>query len=276
MKILLLHSSLQSKTGGNRLVYEYYKRSKNKIKILIWYYNKSKTFDFDEKDIVKIYNEKFDRIFRGFLLKGFFTLLNTLRKFYIDDFDLLLISTGGIVELILANQDFNIPKVAYAHTVLRAAHKHGIYWNLKYRFNKLSASLYKAAINTYNYLEKKSWKKIDYAIFNSELSRKRAFDKKLIDKEKTDVIYPGADLHGFYNENPEDYFLYVARIGLSKRQDILIKAFARLIKEYPNYKLYLVAGSLGNRKYYSKILKLIKEIKNLEKINLEKIKKIIL
>jgi glycosyltransferase involved in cell wall biosynthesis len=257
MKILLFHPWLKSKGGAERIVYEYYKRSKHKIKILTWNYIKEKTYDFGEKNVISLYDKKFERIFRGYLTRGGFSLLNLLIKYEIDNFDLLLISTGGIAELILANQNFNIPKVTYTHTVLRAAYKYDIYWNIKYRFRKYYYLPYKVALNAYNYLERKAWKKIDFSIFNSELSRKRALDKNLINKEKTDVIYPGADLSNFYNDNPEDYFLYVARIGLSKRQDILIKAFAKFVKKYPEYKLYLV-GNVENKKYYLEILKLIK------------------
>jgi len=257
MKIILFHPWLKSKGGAERVVYEYYKRSKHKIKILTWNYIKEKTYDFKEKDIISLYDKKFERIFRGYLIRGGFSLLSLSIKYEIDNFDLLLISTGGIAELILSNQDFDIPKVTYTHTILRAAYKYDVYWNTKYRFRKYYFLPYKVALNVYNYLERKAWKKIDFAIFNSELSRKRALDKNLIDKEKTDVIYPGADLSNFYNNNPEDYFLYIARIGLSKRQDILVKAFAKFVKKYPEYKLYLV-GNVENKKYYLKILRLLK------------------
>jgi glycosyltransferase involved in cell wall biosynthesis len=258
MKILLFHPWLKSKGGAERVVYEYYKRSKHKIKILTWNYIKEKTYNFKEKDIISLYDKKFERIFRRYLIRGGFSLLNLLIKYEIDNFDLLLISTGGIAELILSNQDFDIPKVMYVHTILRAAYKYDIYWNFKYRFRKYYLLPYKVALNAYNYLEKKAWKRLDFAIFNSELSRKRALDKNLIDKEKTDIIYPGADLSNLYNDNPEDYFIYIARIELKKRQTILIKSFAKFIKKYPNYKLYLV-GTIEDKKYYLEILKLIKQ-----------------
>ncbi|MFP3290037.1 MAG: glycosyltransferase family 4 protein [Candidatus Nanopusillus acidilobi] len=268
MKILLFHPWLKSKGGAERVVYEYYKRSKHKIKILTWYYNKEKSFDFGN-DVIKVYDEKFDRIFRSYLFRGAFYLINSLRKYNLDDYDLLLISTGGIAELILANQKFNIPKVVYVHTILRAAYKYDIYWNFKYRFKKYYYLPYKVTLNVYNYLERKAWEKIDFGIFNSELSRKRALDKNLIDISKTNVIYPGADINNMYNDEPEDYFLYVARITISKRQNPLIKAFAKFVKKYPGYKLYLVGG-FEDKKYYLEILKLIKEynLKNNVKIYL--------
>jgi glycosyltransferase involved in cell wall biosynthesis len=268
MKILLFHPWLKSKGGAERVVYEYYKRSKHKIKILTWYYNTKKSFDF-ENNVIKVYDEKFDRIFRSYLFRGAFYLINSLRKYNLDDYDLLLISTGGIAELILADQNFNIPKVVYVHTILRAAYKYDIYWNFKYRFKKYYYLPYKITLNVYNYLEKKAWEKIDFGIFNSELSRKRALDKNLIDISKTNVIYPGADINNMYNDKPEDYFLYVARITISKRQNLLIKAFARFVKKYPEYKLYLVGG-FEDKKYYLEILKLIKKynLKNNVKIYL--------
>jgi len=136
MKILLFHPWLKSKGGGERLVYEYYKRSKHKIKILTWNYIKEKTYNFKEKDVISLYDKKYERIFRGYLIRGGFSLLNILLKYEINNFDLLLISTGGIAELMLSNQDFNIPKVTYTHTILRAAYKYDIYWNIKYRFRK--------------------------------------------------------------------------------------------------------------------------------------------
>ncbi|QFW68504.1 MAG: glycosyltransferase [Nanoarchaeotal virus 1] len=270
MKILLFHPWLKSKGGAERLVYEYYKRSKHKIKILTWFYNTKKTFDFG-KDVIRVYDERFDRIFRGFLTRGAFYLINSLRRYDFDDYDLLLISTGGFAELILANQKFNIPKVVYTHTILRAAYKYDIYWNLKFRLWSIRRKLfYKVALHTYNLLEKRAWKNVDFGIFNSELSRKRALDKNLIDINKTDIIYPGADINNMYNDNPEDYFLYVARISTAKRQNLLIKAFAKFIRKYPEYKLYLVGG-LENKAYYLELLKLIKEynLKDTVKIMLD-------
>jgi len=259
MKILLFHPWLKSKGGGERLVYEYLRRSKHKIKIMTWIYIREKTYDFGEKNVISLYDKKFERIFRQYLVRGGLLFLDRLiRRFDIEDFDLLLISTAGIAELLLFNQNFNMPKVLYSHSILRATYKYDIYWNLKYRIPNIEVFPYKVALNVYNFLEQRMWKKIDFAIFNSELSRKRALDKNLIDINKTDIIYPGVDIRNLYNDNPEDYFLYVARFALPKRQHILVKAFAKFVKKYPEYKLYLV-GSIENNKYYLKILKLIRE-----------------
>lgn len=263
MKILLFHPWIKSKGGAERLIYEYIKRSKHKITVFTWYFAENKSFDFKNVKYFVKYNTLFDKILRTYLSRIILLIFSYI-KIPIDKYDIFLISTSGIAELILL-RNRNKKTILYVHTPLRAVISHDYLFNLKYRFNKnlFSRYFYKLAFHVYRKLEKIAWKKVDFAIFNSELSLKRALDRKLIDKEKTTIIYPAVDLEGFYNKEPENYILYVARIGMSKRQDILIEAFKEIIKEYPNLKL-IFAGSLENKKYYLELLKLIKKY-NLEK-----------
>jgi len=270
MKILLFHPWIKSKGGAERLILEYIKRSKHKIDVLTWIYLSNKTFeDFKRYKVINVFSEYLEPLSRSFLLRGNFGILsiikNILKEEFIKNYDLLLISTSGIAELTLLNKKVNIPVVLYVHTPLRAAYKYDIYWNLKYRFkNTLYRVIYKFALHSYNYLERKAWRKVNFAIFNSELSRKRALDKKLINIEKTKVIYPGVDIN-LKPKNPENYFLYVSRIGMAKRQEILLYAWKMFSKKYKDYKLIL-AGSLENKKYYKKLLRIIKvfNLKNVE------------
>jgi len=283
MKVLLFHPWIKSKGGAERLILEYIKRSKHKIDILTWIYLSNKTFeDFKKYKVINIFSEHFEHLSRSFLLRGSFGIFsiieNILKEEFIRNYDLLLISTSGIAELILLNKKINIPVVLYVHTPLRAAYKYDIYWNFRYRFkNTLYKVIYKFALHSYNYLERKAWKKISFAIFNSELSRKRALDKKLVDIERTKVIYPGADIN-LEPKNQENYFLYISRIGMAKRQEILLYAWKTFSKKYKDYKLIL-AGGLENKNYYRKLLKIIKvfNLKNVEiRTNLpsEKIKEL--
>jgi len=270
MKILLFHPWIKSKGGIEKLILEYISRSKHKIYILTWIYLSNKTFEeFEKYKIINIFSERLEPLSRSFLLRGSFGILsmikNMLKDDFIENYDLLLISTPGIAELILLNKRINTPIVLYVHTPLRAAYKYDIYWNFKYRFkNPLYKMTYKLALHSYNYLEKTAWERINFAIFNSELSRKRALDKKLIDIEKTKVIYPGTDIN-LEPKNPENYFLYISRIGMAKRQEILLYAWKMFSKKYKDYKLIL-AGGLENKKYYERLLKIIKvfNLKNIE------------
>jgi len=283
MKVLLFHPWIKSKGGAERLILEYTKRSKHKIDILTWIYIPDKTFeDFKKYKVINAFSERLEPLSRSFLLRGSFGIFsiieNILKGQLIENYDLLLISTSGIAELVLLNKKIDIPIVLYVHTPLRATYKYDIYWNFKYRFkNPLYKITYKLALHSYNHLERKVWKKISFAIFNSELSRKRALDKKLIDLEKTKVIYPGVDIN-LEPKNPENYFLYVSRIGMAKRQEILLYAWKMFSRKYKDYKLIL-AGSLENKKYYERLLKIIRifNLKNVEiftNLPSEKIKKL--
>ncbi|RIB35235.1 MAG: glycosyltransferase [Candidatus Nanoclepta minutus] len=270
MRILLFHPWIKSKGGAERLILEYIRRSKHKIDILTWVYLSDKSFEeFKKYKIISIFPEYLESVSRSFLLRGSFGILsiikNILKEGFIENYDLLLISTSGIAELILLNKKINIPVVLYVHTPLRATYKYDIYWNFKYRFkNVLYKAVYKLALHSYNYLERKAWKRVSFAIFNSELSRKRALDKKLIDIEKTKVIYPGVDIN-LEPKNQENYFLYISRIGMAKRQEILLYTWKMFSKKYGDYKLIL-AGNLENKKYYRKLLRIIKvfNLRNVE------------
>lgn len=269
MNILFFHPWIKSKGGAEKTILEYIKRSKNNIIILTWCYDPAKTYSsFKNYNVVSLGNKIYNKFSRAFLFRGFFYGMFLSRKKVTTNpklFDIFLISTSGIAELILLyNKELQRikKKVLYCHTPLRATYKLDILYNLKYRFiNKiLEKIIYKAGLHIYNKLEKKAWKNIDFAIFNSELSKQRAIDKKLIDEEKTKVIYPGIDLKNLYYEEPEDYFLFVGRFGFAKRHHILIKAFAKFIKRYKGYKLYLVGG-VENKKYFSCLLRLVKNYK---------------
>jgi len=257
MKILLFHPFLKSMGGAEKLIYEYSKRSKHKIYILSWIYIKNKTFSFEA--VYSILGNKLESIARSYFGRLLFLPLSLLK--FPEDFDVLVISTSGISILSLLGKKINIPKLAYVHTPLRAAYPLDIIWNINYRFRQLKKYFYKSAYTIYNFLEKNAWSKLDFAVFNSYLSRKRALDKKLIDLDKTAIIYPGANLESLYYKEPENYFLYVARFNIIKRQHILIKAFAKFSKKY-DYKLILVGG-LENKRYFIRLLKLIKKY-NLE------------
>ena len=262
MEIVIFQPYIKSKGGMEKLILEYALRSKHKIKILTWFYDKGKTFkEFEKLNVEEI--GIFKKFFRKTILRGLSSLINSLRKIKINC-DIFLISSGGLSELILLNSKINGLKVIYCHTPLRYAS----YDCFKFYLQRYKPKfILKFAVHIYNKLEKEVWKKIDFTIFNSYLSRKRALDKGLIGEEKTKVIYPGVDLENLYYNEPEDYFLYVTRYHPAKRQDILIKAFAKFTKKYRDYKLILVGG-LENKKYFIYLLKLIKKFSLQNKVRL--------
>jgi len=255
MDIIIFQPYFKSKGGMERLILEYVKRSRYKINILTWLYDKRNTFDeLQEIGIKEIGSLK--RFFRKKLMRGVSALINSFLDLSLDC-DIFLISSAGLSELILLRSKINSLKIVYSHTPLRYSSYDCIPFYLQRYKQKFAL---KTAIHVYNKLEKKAWKKINFAIFNSHLSRKRALNKKLIDIYKTKVIYPGADLENLYYDEPLDYFLYIARFGIAKRQDILIKAFSKFVKKYKGYRLVL-AGGFEDKKYFTYLQRLIKDYK---------------
>jgi glycosyltransferase involved in cell wall biosynthesis len=266
-KIALFHPWIKSKGGGEKVILEILKSKKYDFDIYTWVYDEKNTFDEFKKFNVKVIAPKLaKKLSRFYILRGFFLPISLFSKIPLEDYDLFLISTSGLGEFITFRNYKPKKTIAYVHTILRAANENDVKWNLKYRYTKfLSKLIYLSAIKIYRILEKASWKKIDYILFNSGLSFERAQKQRLLRDKKFEILHPPIDVKKFENLKTKkgDYFLYVSRFSNPKRQDVLIKAWRNFVKKYPKYKLILV-GSLENKNYFNKLKDLAKETKNIE------------
>lgn len=270
-KIALFHPWIKSKGGAERVVLEILKDNKKNIDCYTWVYDKENTFEEFKEYSIKVIAPKISKKFsRSYISRGFFLLFGLFSKIPLKKYDIFFISTSGMGELITIRNYKPKKTFAYVHTILRATHKDEIKWNLKNRYkNFFSRMIYFLAIKIYRLLEKMAWKKIDCAIFNSELSLKRAKEHNLLENKMVKIVYPPIDITKFnkLKTRQGDYFLYVSRLNNSKRQDLFLKAWAKFIKENPKEKL-IIAGNIENKKYFEKIKKLAKQTKNVEiKVN---------
>ena len=267
MKIALFHPWLKSKGGAERVVLEFLKHTKHKVDVYTWVYDKNNTFEEFEKFNIKVIAPKIaEKFSRSYILRSLFFPLSLFSKIPLQNYDIFLISTGGLAELITFKNYKPRATFAYVHTILRAAYEEDVKWNLKYRFkNPITKLIYLIAVGIYKFLEKKAWKKIDAAIFNSELSLERAKKHNLIKGKKIYVVYPPVNIKKFerLKTKEKNFFLYPARFGLTKRQDMLLEAWKLFVEKYPQYHLILV-GNVENKKYFEKIKKMAQEIENVE------------
>ncbi len=258
MRVLLFHPWLKSYGGGERLVYEYFRRSKHDIDVYSWYLDPARTW-FQPDDVRTILSGD-SPVFRTYLLRGVASLaLSAAGLPDTADYDLVLLSSSGLGELTLLARRPRTPVVIYSHTILRAAYGPDVQWNLTYRFRGVKRLVYRTGVIVYNALERLAWQRINFAVFNSGLSRSRALDKGLISPERAAIVFPGVELDGFASRDAENYFLYVSRFSPLKRQHVLIRAFARFAREYPGYRLYLV-GSAENARYLEQLRRLIRTL----------------
>ncbi len=265
MKIALFHPWIKSKGGAEKLILEYAKNSKNQIDFYTWVYDKDKTFEeFKNYKVIELGPKFIKKLSRSFIGRGFFLISAFFSKIPLKNYDIFLVSTGGLAEAITLTNHKKDKTYAYVHTILRAAYQEDMDWNLKYRYKFfLKRWIYLLAAWFYRIIEKISWKGIDYAIFNSELSKSRAVNHKLFKNKKSCVVYPGFDLK-ILNKKLESkpYFVYVARFGKAKRQDMLIKSWTKFVKKNSGYSLYLV-GSVENQNYFNSLYSLAQETKNI-------------
>lgn len=266
-KIAIFHPWIKSRGGGERVILEFLKNSDYETDVYTWIYEKDRTFEDFENFKIHVIAPKIAELFsRKYLLRGLFLPVALFSKIPLKKYDLFLISSAGLGELITLKNYKPKKTLCYSYTVLRAAHQHEFRWNLRYRYDSLLRKIpYIFAVKIYNIFERLSWKKIDMAFFDSSLVLKRAESKNLIKNKKNWVVYPPVDILKFkkLKTKEEKYFLYAARFNFNKRQDLLIKAWTKFVKKNPSFRLVL-AGNIENRKYFEKLLKLAKQTKNIE------------
>ncbi len=262
-KIALFHPWIKTRGGAEKVVLKLAKELDSKVDIYTWIYDSEKTFPEFKKLNVRVLAPKFARkLSRAHILRGLFLPFSLFSKIPLEKYDKFLISTSGVGEFI-AFRNYKPGKTfAYVHTPLREANKKIVKWNLENRHKGIKKYPYILAVKIYRAFERKAWKKIDHVIFNSELSKSRAEEHKLLKNKKHSVVYPPVEIPKKSKIKKGDYFLYVSRINPPKRQKELIEAFKRFSKDYPELKLVLV-GTPDNEKYYDEIKK-ISEGSNVE------------
>jgi glycosyltransferase involved in cell wall biosynthesis len=268
-RIALFHPWIKSRGGAEKVVLELLKIKNFDIDLFTWVYDKEKTFkDFENYKINVISPKIAQKISRNFLLRGLFLPISLFSKISLEKYDKFLISTSGIGEFILFRNYIRGKTFAYVHTPLRAASEDEICWNLKYRYkNVFSRLIYKFAVRIYKVLEKIAWRKIDFVIFNSEISKRRAEKNNLVNNKDSEIIYPPINFNKFRMiKNKEgDYFLYWSRLNYNKRQDKLLEMW----KEFNFKDKLIIKGGIEDLDYFKKLEKLSKGLKNVQIITRE-------
>ena len=254
LKICLFVPWCKSRGGAEGVVLAFLKNTQHKVDVYTWAYDKEKTFPEFENYNIKVIAPPFLKSFsRLFMLRS---LLLMFSKLPVKKYDVLLLSTSGVAEIVLLKNKHK-KVVAYCHTVLRAANPEDVTWNLNNKYkNPLMKIIYKFVVKVYNILEKKSWKKIDTVIFNSELSQQRAERKGLLVNQQKFVVHPPVKLDKFLQAKivSGNYFFYPSRFNKPKRQELLIDAWRIFQESHPKENLIL-AGSVENQEYLNYLKK---------------------
>jgi len=257
MKIALYHPWIHLKGGGERCLIELVKRlPQHEWVIFTHYYSPKTTFSDFEKIKVVVLGK---HMARSMLLRGLSkTTSIILTKINLSEFDLLVVSTGGIGEFITL-RNHKIPTICFCYTPLRAAHD--LYDFYKKQKGLLGKLFFILSVNIYRIIERAAWKNFDKVIAISENTKKRILNAKLKEPMLISIAYPGVDTNSFKSiGKSKNYFFAPSRITEYKRFELAINAFKefkRLYKGKGKFSL-LIAGHLNekDRAYYNKLKKM--------------------
>jgi len=115
--------------------------------------------------------------------------------------------------------------------------------------------LYAAMTGAYKVIAKNIVKNIEEVAANSQVTRQRI--KKYYSKEST-VINPGVDYEKFKDEGDGKYFLYPSRFVVNKRQEYVINAFKKYVKESKSKHSLVLAGTLSKDPEHMKYMQRLK------------------
>lgn len=265
MKVAIYHPWIHLRGGGERVIMELAKRGKYSYTIFTHHYKPEETFEEFKK--LKVVNLAPESEIRGVLSRGltfgFRYILPS--KLPLESFDVFLVSTGGIAELI-AYRNHEIPTYCYCHTPLRAVHDEDYVKTYMLKNKGLGFRLlFKLSKKFYSYIEKPTWKYFIKVFVNSNNTKNRLLNGRLVPEHKIKIIHPGVDTKKFKHKSNEPFFFMPGRINKYKRQLLGIKAFKLFKKKVKGFKL-VIAGHVApkDREYYELIKKYAEKVGDVE------------
>jgi len=267
LRIALFYPWIKSKGGAEKVLLEIMKLDNFDVDLYTWVYDEESSFkEFKELKINIIGPKILKKFSKMKLLRGLFLPFSFFSKIPLENYDYFFVYTSGTGEFITFRNYKKGKTIGYINTILRDAYPEIVRWNTRKIYkNIFSRTRYLLLVKIYRLFEKIAWKRIDFPIFISKEGLERARKQGLLKNKKTKVIYVPVNLNNFLKlpYNKGNFFLYVSRFNPPKRQDLLIKAWIKFSKEYPNEKLVL-SGGLENKNYFENIKSLAKNAKNIE------------
>jgi len=176
-------------------------------------------------------------------------------SFDLSEYDIVISSTSAESKWVITKPD--CLQICYCHTPTRYfwSHYHEYlkmmeFWGVLNFIWKLTAPKLIHKLRQWDFV---AAQRPDYFIANSINTQNRI--SKYYDRE-SEVIYPSIDISKFkYNENKEDYYLYVWRCIPYKKFDLIVDTFNE------NWKKIILVTNTDNKLY--------RELKNKSKSNIE-------
>ena len=264
MDLAIYHAWIHCKGGGEKVLLKLLENSEHDITVYTNNYVPEDTYtEFEHHDVVELGGIPII----GEILRGMtFTLAAMLSKLPMDRHDALVVSTGGIAEVINYRNDSK-PLIGFCHTPLRPVHDEDIYRHKIENSGFLKRNFYRLATKAYEILERPAWKKFDHVVFNSRTTQERATSDNLIHMDKTSINHPGADTQDNEGNRYDKYFFYPSRYAYYKRQDLALDAWEKFLEDNPDtdFKLVIAGGVNEEKKpYFEKVSERAEKMEKVE------------
>ncbi len=250
IKIAIFIPWIKSKGGVERAILRIAGDKNYETDIFTFFYDSENTFDDFKKYNIKVIGDSKPNGFIGRGIGLFKSIISTKIP-NLKEYDIFLISTAGIAELItFRNKHKNT--VALCHTPLRVAHTMYDYYKKESIKNRI---LLPFAVAVYKLLEKSAWKRIEYAMVFSNEVKERLINYGLIDEERIFNLGPQANYPKINKRaKTEKIIFYPSRFIKYKRQELAIRSFN--LSEMPDRGFKLVLGGfVEDREYFESLKK---------------------
>lgn len=249
MKIAVYYPWVYLKSGCERTMVEFLRRSRHRVTIFTNHFDADATFSdlrlMDVRELPRV------SVRRSFLqvIRAAIQLL--AQKLPLNDYDLLMVFCEGLGDFVVF-RNLGVPTVCLCFTPLRAAfdpHYQAAY--LRMHGNRWTRRLLlKFAAATFRVLDRIAWKRYDRVFAISNEVRCRIIAGGLCPANSVEVIHPGVNfeqsqLSGVYHKR----FLIPGRIMWTKNIELGIHAFLDLLERRPDLSAFelVIAGFVDQK-----------------------------
>jgi len=255
MKIALYYPWVYLKSGVEKTILETVKRSRHQYTIFTNHYDSNGTYpEFKKYKVVELKKIPVNRTILS-VIKA--TIIISFQKINLEGFDLLLVHSEGLGDLILTRNN-TIPAVCFCHTPLRAV------FDREYKIRALQARgfvgkrIYAFLSFAFTRVDSYLWSKYTHVFFNSRETLRRAQEGDLLRslKGRYEILHPGVNVQKI-SPIYKPYFLIPGRIMWTKNIELAIRSFIRFKRTAPkqqNFRL-VISGQVDTKsRFYVKNL----------------------
>ena len=250
MNIAIYYPWIYLTSGVERTIIEITKIPGHTYTIFTNHFDKKNTFPkFSQLNVIQLNKVPVKRGIPSVLKAA---SIITLQKMDLSSFDLLIVHSDGLGDLILT-RNHDIPAICICHTPLRPVFDENYRRNLQINKNISYKISFMFFANVFKIVDKFLFPKYSHIFFNSQETLRRAQKGSLlksIPKNKYSILHPGIDWRQIKpSKTFEKYFLLPGRIMWTKNIGLAIRSFIKFKSDHQNHAQFklIIAGKVDKK-----------------------------